>query len=84
MIVHRDIKLENFLFIKKGEEDFQVKITDFGSAFYFNNETDETGPLGTPSNYAPEVIQGSSQNYLLDYWGIGIILYMLKCKCHPF
>ena len=31
-VVHRDLKLENVLFINPDESDFRVKVVDFGIA----------------------------------------------------
>ena len=56
-IVHRDLKLENFIFTSK-ETDADIKLIDFGfSRQYLETETTKmTNLVGTCYYLAPEVI----------------------------
>ena len=43
-----------------------------------------TTACGTASYIAPEVINGTAYGSAIDYWSIGIILYILLCGYPPF
>jgi 5'-AMP-activated protein kinase catalytic alpha subunit len=59
-IVHRDIKLDNILINRIEEEEFNVKIADFGLALFLP-DGDESPKLhekcGTPCYVAPEILR---------------------------
>lgn len=81
-IVHRDLKPENILLSTEGD-DAIVKISDFGLAKVVSNEVMVTA-CGTLSYMAPEVLVGTGYNNEVDFWSIGIILYVLLCGYPPF
>lgn len=74
-IIHRDIKPENLLYSSK-DAHAVVKISDFGLARFINNELATTA-CGTPGYVAPEVLSGVGYGKEVDYWSIGIVLYIL-------
>lgn len=79
-ILHRDLKPENILL--KGNI---VKIADFGFAKEVNNINNMMmTQCGTPLYMAPEVILGNEYNSKSDIWSLGIILYQMMYKKHPF
>lgn len=81
-IVHRDLKLENFLF-ETDEEDSELILIDFGlSQFYYPDEV-ILNPVGTPYYVAPEVLNGAYGNKC-DVWSLGVIAYMLISGTPPF
>ena len=81
-IVHRDLKLENFLF-ETDHEDSELILIDFGlSQNYYPNEV-ILNPVGTPYYVAPEVLSGAYSNKC-DIWSLGVIAYMLVSGTPPF
>ena len=95
-IVHRDLKMDNVIFIEKGNLD--IKIIDFGLSQYDNfnlislmdllsEETSKTVAMnelvGTPHYIAPEVLKGN-YNQKCDIWSAGVILYAILSGCFPF
>lgn len=74
-IVHRDLKPENLLY-ESTHPDSAIKITDFGLARFVQGELATTA-CGTPNYVAPEIIEGKGYDKEVDYWSIGIILYIM-------
>ena len=74
-IVHRDLKPENLLY---GSRDggATLKISDFGLARFVQGELATTA-CGTPGYVAPEIIAGKGYGQEVDYWSVGVILYIL-------
>ena len=96
-IVHRDLKMENVLFLDN-TQDSPIKVIDFGlsesiqiSPFnlseiisgYKNNNMIMTGSVGTPHYISPEVLQGQ-YNQKCDLWSAGVILYAMLSGSFPF
>ncbi len=56
-MIHRDIKLDNIVFLPCGEECISIKIIDFGTAVQTRHKLVNNYPIaGTLSYLAPEVI----------------------------
>ena len=73
-IIHRDLKLDNIFL----NEDFEVKIGDFGLATKLNFvQRFKKVACGTPNYQAPEIIQNKKYTYAVDIWSLGCILYTL-------
>ena len=81
-IIHRDLKLENFLFSSKAA-DSELKMIDFGLSKHFQYGEVQTQTVGTPYTVAPEVIQGSYDERC-DIWAIGVISFLLLSGDPPF
>jgi calcium-dependent protein kinase len=81
-IVHRDIKLENFLY-STSSPDSELKMIDFGLSKHFTHGQKNNEPVGTPYTVAPEVLCGNYDEKV-DVWAIGVITFLLLCGDAPF
>eukprot|EP00551_Chaetoceros_affinis_P004182 CAMPEP_0203683498 /NCGR_PEP_ID=MMETSP0090-20130426/47553_1 /ASSEMBLY_ACC=CAM_ASM_001088 /TAXON_ID=426623 /ORGANISM="Chaetoceros affinis, Strain CCMP159" /LENGTH=968 /DNA_ID=CAMNT_0050552645 /DNA_START=1683 /DNA_END=4589 /DNA_ORIENTATION=- len=81
-IIHRDLKLENFLF-SNDSPDSELKMIDFGLSKHFQYGEVHHEAVGTPYTVAPEVIRGSYDERC-DVWAIGVIAYLLLSGDPPF
>jgi len=81
-IIHRDLKLENFLF-STTETGSILKMIDFGLSKHFSFGECHTQPVGTPYTVAPEIIL---QTYTekCDIWAVGVITFLLLSGETPF
>ena len=78
-IIHRDLKPQNILLKYVSQNQFIVKIADFGLSREFNGANFST-LAGTPIYFAPEILNQNG-NYMpikCDLWAIGVIIYKLK------
>lgn len=81
-IAHRDIKLENILLTKNGS----IKLSDFGLSYYSQSPIGHRmkSSVGTPFYVAPEIIQGKYYGNEVDYWSLGVVMYLLLTGTLPF
>lgn len=79
-VVHRDLKPENVLFDSMG----CLKLADFGSAEWLNEDGLVEGVVGTPYYVAPEVLLGGEYNEKADVWSAGVVLYIMLSGIPPF
>jgi calcium/calmodulin-dependent protein kinase I len=66
---------ENLVYTSK-DPGAILKITDFGLAKVFS-QTLMTTACGTPGYVAPEVLSGGGYDKSVDYWSIGIVIYIM-------
>lgn len=82
-IVHRDLKLENFLYDTQGSD--HLKLIDFGFSKLWDssNKTHMHASCGTLAYVAPEVL---SKDYTsqCDLWSLGVIVFILLSGYMPF
>eukprot|EP00904_Undaria_pinnatifida_P011167 jgi/Undpi1/7180/HiC_scaffold_22.g09654.m1 len=83
-IVHRDLKLENWLMQTPGDTT-GVKLIDFGLSKHFDQDKSMQQAVGSTYYVAPgeEVLQGS-YGPKCDMWSMGVISYMMVSGAPPF
>ncbi|RKX22446.1 MAG: hypothetical protein DRP35_01935 [Candidatus Zixiibacteriota bacterium] len=80
-IVHRDIKPANIMI----QNDYQVKVMDFGIARIDSNSMTKTGiAMGTPNYISPEQLQGLDIDNRSDIFSLGVLMYELLLSKRPF
>ena len=79
-IVHRDLKPHNILINK----DNTLKLADFGFAKEFKETLLTNTICGSPLYMAPELLNNDKYNIKSDLWSVGVILYEMVMKEHPF
>ena len=89
-IIHRDLKLKNFLikYTNKEKTEFTVKLADYGIGKFLSKEKYIfSGMKGTEETMAPEIYLGKAELYenSVDIFSLGVILYQLSHNLkHPF
>mmetsp|Transcript_28912 Transcript_28912/g.79662 ORF Transcript_28912/g.79662 Transcript_28912/m.79662 type:complete len:542 (+) Transcript_28912:109-1734(+) len=80
-IVHRDLKLENFLY--ESTDSDHLKLIDFGFSKIWAPNTKMALSCGTLAYVAPEVI-GKEYTSKCDLWSLGVIVFILLSGYMPF
>jgi serine/threonine protein kinase len=89
-VIHRDIKPDNIQLIGDPGPSEQVKLLDFGVAYYAADRTfsgpapGSTGVSGTPAYMSPEQIQGLPLDGRSDLYAVGVLLFELLSGGLPF
>ncbi|XP_033741281.1 sperm motility kinase Y-like isoform X2 [Pecten maximus] len=79
-IVHRDLKLENFLL----DKDLNIKIIDFGLSNMFIGETSLSTQCGSPAYAAPEIFSNQKYGSSVDIWSLGVCMHAMLIGTLPF
>lgn len=79
-IVYRDLKPENVFIDQHG----YPKLGDFGFAKVLNASRRTFTFCGTPGYVAPENILAHGYGMSVDWWGLGVVLYVLLTGKQPF
>ena len=84
-IVHRDLKLENFIFTSKDSSTKALKMIDFGLSRQYDKQHGErmTRTMGTATYFAPELIQ-NDYTEKSDLWSLGVCAFMCLTGEVPF
>jgi len=80
-VVHRDLKLENFLYEKPDTD--HLKLIDFGFSHVWAPNTKMAMSCGTLAYVAPEVLN-KSYTSKCDLWSLGVIVFILLVGYMPF
>jgi len=80
-VVHRDLKLENFLYDSASGDT--LKLIDFGFSKVFDPNVKMCATCGTLAYVAPEVLQRSYTSQC-DMWSLGVIAFILLSGYMPF
>lgn len=79
-IVYRDLKPENVFIDHNG----YTKLGDFGFAKVLNDSNRTYTFCGTPGYVAPENVLAHGYNCSVDWWGLGVLMYVLLTGRQPF
>jgi len=82
-IVHRDLKLENFVISSVKGKGSSLKLIDFGLSKVCPHGQKLTRAAGTLPYAAPEVLKGSYDTKA-DLWSLGVMVYILLTGTMPF
>lgn len=77
-VVYRDLKLENCLLTLSG----YCKLTDMGIAKVVVGKTYTV--CGTADYFAPETLRQTGHNRAVDWWALGVMLFILMSGRSPF
>jgi len=80
-VVHRDLKLENFMCESK--EGNHLKLIDFGFSKFWSPKKKMASSCGTLAYVAPEVL-GHRYTSQCDLWSLGVIVFILVFGYTPF
>ena len=82
-VVHRDIKLENFMFETDGARA-NVQLIDFGFAADETFDRSLRATCGTPEYSAPEILSGQPYGKEVDCWSLGVVVFAMLFGDMPF
>uniref|UniRef100_A0A7S1WKW6 Non-specific serine/threonine protein kinase n=1 Tax=Alexandrium catenella TaxID=2925 RepID=A0A7S1WKW6_ALECA len=82
-IVHRDIKLENFVY-ENWDSYANLKLIDFGMAILWDQSTPMQMQCGSLMYVSPDVLCGEGYTDKCDLWSLGVIAWMLLTGFPPF
>ena len=84
-IIHRDIKLQNILIKNDQNNNYTVKLCDFGVSKQLATLSKQKGTFcGTNETMAPEIIEDKPYDNKCDLWSLGVVIYQLCFKQCPY
>lgn len=81
-VIHSDLKPSNVLMNRANEQNYRVRVLDFGLSLREGDANIEAG--GTLNYMAPEVLQGGKVSVAADLYAGGVIAYEMLSGKHPF
>ncbi|CAD8166493.1 unnamed protein product [Paramecium octaurelia] len=75
-IMHRDLKLDNIMLLRKNDPN-SISIMDFGYSTFFDDERLLNQRCGTLGYIAPEILNMNDYNELCDIYSLGCIFHAL-------
>mmetsp|Transcript_72644 Transcript_72644/g.170227 ORF Transcript_72644/g.170227 Transcript_72644/m.170227 type:complete len:558 (+) Transcript_72644:112-1785(+) len=82
-VVHRDLKLENFLY-ETAEPNAALKLIDFGFAKIWDPSTLMMASCGSIAYVSPDVLKGDGYTSKCDLWSLGVTVFILLFGYMPF
>lgn len=73
-IIHRDLKPENILFTLDDNNQYNIKLIDFGLAA-FHSKRDAIKRGGTAGYVAPEILRGEPYDFKADIYSAGVFMF---------
>jgi len=89
-VLHRDIKLENFIFAHSSLDDegscdaVSIRLGDFGLARCMDEDDESDAIQGTPLYMPPEVLEGEPFTPAGDVYALGVCLFILLTRHFPY
>lgn len=85
-IYHGDLKPENILIMPAAEDEFDLKLVDFGLAKFVSNGIDEVVPelAGTPVYMCPDILRGFDYDASAEVYSLGCIFFELLTGRLPY
>merc|ERR1712176_1654504 len=85
MLVHRDVKGDNFLMDRPdvGDPDLHICLSDFGTVLKLEKGHRLSQKCGTTLYRSPEFVR-RDYGQKVDVWAIGVLAHGLVCARFPF
>jgi serine/threonine protein kinase len=76
-VIHRDIKLDNILINQIEDNNYDVRIADFGLGIFTLQDELLYNKCGSPTYVAPEMLKGKGYSYKADIFSLGSLFFNL-------
>jgi serine/threonine-protein kinase len=87
-VIHRDLKLDNLMLVRRNDGTEVAKLFDFGIALEKNRTTvrltQDGSIVGTPLYIPPEMVETDDVSPRTDIYAFGVVIYQLLGGAAPF